>query len=133
MVTMGVALMLGEIANRDADITGGADGLDLTMGPVLGLFPIDFTGQRNAALSLAVLFLLFVLARRLGNRHSACRSRNSGQPSARGRARHFHVAADRAIYAVAAAYAGVAGALLAETTQIASLDLFDFHRSADAC
>ena len=36
-----------------------------------------------------------------------------------------------AIYALAAVYAGVAGALLAETTQIASLDLFDFHRSAD--
>ena len=26
---------------------------------------------------------------------------------------------------------GVAGALLAQTTQIVSLDLFDFHRSAD--
>ncbi len=36
-----------------------------------------------------------------------------------------------AIYTVSAAYAGVAGALLAETTQIVSLDLFDFHRSAD--
>ena len=35
------------------------------------------------------------------------------------------------IYAIGAAYAGVAGALLAQTTQIASLDLFDFHRSAD--
>ena len=35
------------------------------------------------------------------------------------------------MYAISAAYAGVAGALLAETTQIASLDLFDFHRSAD--
>ena len=35
------------------------------------------------------------------------------------------------MYALSAAYAGVAGALLAETTQIASLDLFDFHRSAD--
>ena len=36
-----------------------------------------------------------------------------------------------AIYTVAAAYAGAAGALLAQTTQIVSLDLFDFHRSAD--
>jgi branched-chain amino acid transport system permease protein len=35
------------------------------------------------------------------------------------------------IYALSGAFAGVAGALLAETTQIASLDLFDFHRSAD--
>ena len=36
-----------------------------------------------------------------------------------------------AIYTIAAAYAGVAGALIAQTTQIVSLDLFDFHRSAD--
>jgi branched-chain amino acid transport system permease protein len=32
---------------------------------------------------------------------------------------------------LAAGYAGAAGALLAQTTQIVSLDLFDFHRSAD--
>ena len=133
MVTMGVALMLGEIANRNADITGGADGLNLTMGPVLGLFPIDFTGQRNAALySLAVLFLLFVLARRLaqspfGLSLSAIREN-------RLRAGALGISTSRriiAIYAVAAAYAGAAGALLAQTTQIVSLDLFDFHRSAD--
>ena len=30
-----------------------------------------------------------------------------------------------------AAYAGAAGALLAQTTQFVSLDVFDFHRSAD--
>ena len=40
-------------------------------------------------------------------------------------------AASIAIYTVSAAYAGAAGALLAQTTQIVSLDLFDFHRSAD--
>ncbi|MDE2017444.1 MAG: branched-chain amino acid ABC transporter permease, partial [Hyphomicrobiales bacterium] len=37
-----------------------------------------------------------------------------------------------AIYGLSAAYAGAAGALLAQTTEIASLDLFAFHRSADA-
>jgi branched-chain amino acid transport system permease protein len=31
------------------------------------------------------------------------------------------------IYTVAAAYAGAAGAVLAQTTQIVSLDLFDLH------
>jgi branched-chain amino acid transport system permease protein len=36
-----------------------------------------------------------------------------------------------AMYGLAAAYAGAAGALLAQTTQIVSLDIFDFHRSAD--
>jgi branched-chain amino acid transport system permease protein len=36
-----------------------------------------------------------------------------------------------AIYTFAAFYAGVAGALLAQTTAFASLDVFSFERSAD--
>jgi branched-chain amino acid transport system permease protein len=36
-----------------------------------------------------------------------------------------------AIYTIAAAYAGIAGALLAQTTQFVSLEVFDFSRSAD--
>jgi branched-chain amino acid transport system permease protein len=36
-----------------------------------------------------------------------------------------------AIYTLAAFYAGVAGALFTQTTQIASLDVFAFERSAD--
>jgi branched-chain amino acid transport system permease protein len=133
MVTMGIALMLGELANRNSWITGGADGLSIEMSPVLGLFPIGFTGQRNAALySFIVLFLLFVVARRLaqspfGLSLSAIREN-------RLRAGALGISTSRriiAIYAVAAAYAGTAGALLAQTTQIVSLDLFDFHRSAD--
>ena len=35
------------------------------------------------------------------------------------------------VYTVAAAYAGIAGALLTQTTQFASLDTLAFHRSAD--
>ena len=35
------------------------------------------------------------------------------------------------VYTVAAAIAGAAGGLLAQTTGFASLDVFDFHRSAD--
>ena len=34
-------------------------------------------------------------------------------------------------YTVAAGVAGAAGALLSQTTRFASLDVFDFHRSAD--
>ena len=133
MVTMGVALMLGELANRNAWLTGGADGLEFEMRPVLGLFPIGFTGQRNAAIySLVVLFLLFVLARRVkqspfGLSLSAVRE-NRLRAGALGIATHRRLIG---VYALSGAFAGVAGALLAETTQIASLDLFDFHRSAD--
>jgi branched-chain amino acid transport system permease protein len=133
MVTLGVSLMLGEVANRNGWLTGGADGLNFSMAPVLGLFPIGFTGQRNAALySFGVLFILFVFARRLarspfGLALTAIREN-------RLRAGALGIAASRrviAIYTLAAAYAGAAGALLAQTTQIVSLDLFDFHRSAD--
>jgi branched-chain amino acid transport system permease protein len=133
LVTMGIALMLGEFANRNAWITGGADGLNIAMAPVLGLFPIGFTGQRNAALySFVVLFALFALARRIaqspfGLSLAAIRENPL-------RAGALGVSTGRrliAIYVIAAAYAGAAGGLLAQTTQIVSLDLFDFHRSAD--
>ena len=133
MVTMGIALMLGELANRNAAVTGGADGLNIAMSPLLGLFPIDFSGQRNAALySLAVLFLLFALARRLAQSPFGL-SLNAIREN-RLRAAALGISTARrivAIYALAAAYAGAAGGLLAQTTQIVSLDLFDFHRSAD--
>jgi len=133
MVTLGVSLMLGELANRNAWLTGGADGLNFSVDPVLGLFPIGFTGQRNAALyCLAVLFALFALARRLkqspfGLALAAIRE-NRLRAGALGIATGWRMIA---VYAVSAAYAGVAGALLAQTTGIVSLDLFDFHRSAD--
>jgi len=133
MVTLGVSLMLGELANRNGWLTGGADGLNFPAGKVLGLFPIGFTGQRNAALySLVVLFIMFVVARRLrqspfGLALAAIRE-NRLRAAALGIATGWRIVA---IYTVSAAYAGVAGALLAETTQIVSLDLFDFHRSAD--
>ena len=133
MVTLGVSLMLGELANRLSWLTGGADGLDFAIGRLFGLFPIDFTGQRNAALySYAVLFILFAVARRLAQ--SPFGLALAAVRENRLRAGALGIATSRrivAIYTVSAAYAGAAGALLAQTTQIASLDLFDFHRSAD--
>jgi branched-chain amino acid transport system permease protein len=133
MVTLGISLMLGELANRNGWLTGGADGLNFSIAPVLGLFPIGFTGQRNAALySFAVLFVLFAIARRLA--HSSFGLSLAAIRENRLRADALGVGASRriiAVYTIAAAYAGAAGALLAQTTQIVSLDLFDFHRSAD--
>jgi branched-chain amino acid transport system permease protein len=135
MVTMGVALMLGELANKNAWLTGGADGLNFSVAPLFGRFSIGSIGDgpRNAALfSLAVLFVLFIVARRLARspfglsltavRENRLRSGALGVPTSR---------RIIAVYTISAAFAGVAGALLAETTQIVSLDLFDFHRSAD--
>src|SRR5947209_5430325 len=67
MVTLGVALVLREIANQ-LDITGGADGLQgVTMEPILGHFAFDIFGRTAYIYSLVTLFILFVLARRIVN------------------------------------------------------------------
>ncbi|MBW8724812.1 MAG: branched-chain amino acid ABC transporter permease [Inquilinus limosus] len=133
MVTLGVSLLLFEIANQAAGLTGGADGLNgMAVGPILGWFEFDLYGQTAYAYSLAVLFALFLFARRLVHspfglslkaiRDNRLRAAAIGVPVARRLI---------AIYTLSAAYAAIAGALLAQTTQFVSLDVFDFHRSAD--
>ncbi|MGH6702886.1 MAG: branched-chain amino acid ABC transporter permease, partial [Bradyrhizobium sp.] len=66
MVTLGIALLLEALAERFSDITGGTDGLQgIEMQPILGLFAFDIFGKVGFFYSLAVLFLLFLLARRI--------------------------------------------------------------------
>jgi branched-chain amino acid transport system permease protein len=133
MVTLGVAMVLAELANRMAWLTGGADGLaGVVMDPLLGLFAFDIFGRTGFVYAFVVLFLLFVLARYLvgtlfgltlrGIKGNPLRAETVGTPVGR------HLVA---IYTLAAAYAGVAGALLAQTTQFVSLDVLEFHRSAE--
>jgi branched-chain amino acid transport system permease protein len=132
MVTLGVALVLREIANR-LDITGGADGLQgVVMEPVLGHFAFDIFGKTAYIYSLIVLFILFVLARRIVNSPFGLSLRSVHDNPLRASAIAIHVNGRLvAIYTVAAAYAGIAGALLTQTTQFASLSVLDFERSAD--
>ena len=133
MITLGVALILFELANSFGSLTGGADGLQgIMMKSVLGLFDFDIFGRTAYLYSLSVLFVLFLIARRVVHspfglslravRDNPLRASASGVPNARRLA---------AAYTLAAAYAGAAGALLAQTTQFVSLDVLDFHRSAD--
>ncbi len=68
MVTLGVALLLRELANRYGWLTGGADGLQgVTIRPVLGMFRFDMFGHTGYTYCVTVLFLLFLIARRLVN------------------------------------------------------------------
>jgi branched-chain amino acid transport system permease protein len=133
MVTLGVALVLRELANRNAWLTGGADGLQgVTMEPVLGMFRFDMFGRTAHAYALLVLFALFLLARRIvyspfGLSIQAIRG-NALRASAVGIAVNARLVA---VYTLAAFYAGIAGGLLTQTTAFASLDVFSFDRSAD--
>lgn len=133
MVTLGVALILLELANKLDWLTGGADGLQgVVMGPLLGSFEFDLAGRTAAYYSLAVLLLLFVLMRRLVHSPLGATLEAIRDNRLRAMAIGIPVASRLAVvYTVAAGVAGAAGALLTQTTGFASLDLFEFHRSAD--
>ena len=133
MVTLGVGLILAELANKLDWLTGGADGLQgVVMGPLLGHFEFDLYGQTSAVYSLGVLFVLFVLARHLVNSPFGATLKAIRDNRLRAMAIGIPVTQRIAVvYTVAAGMAGAAGALLAQTSGFASLDVFEFHRSAD--
>lgn len=133
MVTLGVSMILLELANKFDNVTGGIDGLQgVTIGPLLGRFAFDLAGRTAYAYSLTVLFVFFLAARRIVRspfgydvkaiRENRLRAMTIGIPVARRLA---------AVYTLGAAYAGAAGALLAQTTGFVSLDALEFHRSAE--
>ncbi len=133
MVTLGIALMLGEVANRYSNITGGADGLQgITIAPILGRFQFDIFGHTGYVYCLTVLFICFLLARRIvaspfglslrAVKGNALRAAALGVPVNRRLV---------ASYTVAAFFAGISGALLTQTTAFCSLDVLSLERSAD--
>jgi len=125
--------MLREIANRFDEITGGADGLQgIAVGALLGTFKFDITGHTGYAYSLGVLFVLFLLARRVVYSPFGLSLRAIKGNALRASAVGISVNARLVgIYTLAAAYAGAAGALLTQVTAFCSLDVFSFERSAD--
>lgn len=133
MVTLAVASVLGEIANKQAWLTGGADGLQgVTVNPIFGRFDFDIWGHTAYAYSLSVLFILFVFARYLiGSPFGfslRCIRDNPLRASAIGIPVNGRLIT---IYTIAGAYAGIAGALYTQTQQFVSLDALSFQRSAD--
>jgi branched-chain amino acid transport system permease protein len=133
MVTLGIALLLEALAERFSDITGGTDGLQgIEMQPILGLFGFDMFGKVGFFYSLSVLFVLFLLARRIVHSPFGLSLRAIRNNPLRAAA--IGIPVNRrliAVYTLAAFYAGVAGALFTQTTALASLDVFSFERSAD--
>ncbi|MBR0916154.1 branched-chain amino acid ABC transporter permease [Bradyrhizobium japonicum] len=133
MVTLGIALLLEALAERFSNITGGTDGLQgIEMQPIFGEIPFDMFGKTGFFYSLAVLFLLFLFARRVVHSPFGLSLRAIKNNPLRAAA--IGIPVNRrliAIYTLAAFYAGIAGALFTQTTAIASLDVFAFERSAD--
>ena len=133
MVTLGVASILHELANKLGWLTGGADGMTgVPMVPLFGHIEFDIFGRVAYSYSIVTLFVLFVIARAIVKSPFGMSLQLIRQNPLRAAAMGVPVNMRRtAAYTLSAAYAGVAGALLAQTTGFASLDVLDFHRSAD--
>ncbi len=128
VLTLSTAIMLQELGNFYHDITGGYDGIPgLEFKPVLGRFEYDLYGHTIYLYTLAVLFVLFLVVRRIvyspfgealaGIRENVNRMHAIGSP-VQGRL--------LTAYTISAALAGVAGALFTETNAVVTLGVFSF-------
>jgi branched-chain amino acid transport system permease protein len=122
MITLGMGLLLTELANTMSWLTGGNDGLQgVKMWPLFNTFRFDLFGKVAYAYSLVTLFLMFLVARRIinspfglslrGIRENALRMPALGAPS------RAHI---RKIYTISAVM-----------TETVSLEVLGFQRSAD--
>jgi branched-chain amino acid transport system permease protein len=133
MITLGMGLLLEQLANSASWLTGGADGLQgVKMWPIFNTFRFDLYGKTAYVYSLIVLFIVFLVARRIINSPFGLSLRgireNSVRMPALGAPSRAHL---RKIYTISAVMAGIAGALLAQTTETVSLEALGFQRSAD--
>ncbi|MGH6726406.1 MAG: branched-chain amino acid ABC transporter permease [Pseudolabrys sp.] len=133
MITLGLGLLLQEAANSASWLTNGSDGLQgVNIWPLFGHFEWDLYGYTAYCYSLAMLFVVFLGARRLinssfglalrGIRENPLRMPAIGAPS------RAHI---RTVYTISAAMAGIAGALILQTTSTVALDSLSFERSAE--
>src|ERR1700757_1897613 len=133
MVTLGIALLLEGLGERLSTLPRGPDGVQgIEMQPILGLFAFDMFGKVGFFYCLAVLFVLFLVARRIVHSPFGLSLRAIRNNPLRAAAIGIPVNKRLiAIYTLAAFYAGIAGALFTQSTALASLDVFSFERSAD--
>jgi branched-chain amino acid transport system permease protein len=131
MQTLVVAALLGEAANKASAVTGGDDGLQgMQVSPLFGHFAFGLSGRTAFFYCLAVLFLGWLAVRRIvhsafgrsltGIRENVARMHALGAPVMRRRL---------TVYTIAAALAGISGALVAQTTGFVGLDALGLERS----
>ena len=133
MITLGLGLLVQEAANAAGWLTGGFDGLQgIHTWKLFGRIEFDLYGYAAYSYALAVLFIVFVVARRIIHSPFGLALRGIRENSARmpaiGASTDAHI---RTIYTIAAVVAGLAGALLTQTTETVSLEALGFQRSAD--
>ena len=131
MLTLATAIMLQELANALEAYTGGFDGLlGVSIDPIVGVFENDLWRHNYYWYALAVLFVMFLIARRLvyspfgqglvGIRENERRMHAIGTPV------HRRLVM---VYSVSAAMAGVAGGVFAQMHAFVTLEVLSFQLS----
>jgi branched-chain amino acid transport system permease protein len=133
MLTLAIASVCLEIANKATSITGGADGLSgVVIGPIVGAFKFDLYGKTAYVWCLVILFGIWWLVRRIiyspfgaalrGIRENRVRMHAIGAPVYRRLV---------VVYTLSATIAGLAGALLTQTSQFVGLNVLGFEPSGE--
>jgi len=133
MLTLAIAALCLEIANKATLLTGGADGLSgVVIAPILGQFKFDLYGKTAYLWCLTMVFGGWWLIRRLiyspfgvaltGIRENSTRMHAIGAPV------YWRLVV---VYTISAAIAGVAGALLTQTNQFVGLNVLGFEPSGE--
>ena len=132
MLTIASAQLLLELANWARSVTGGDDGLTgFAVAPLFGVFGFDFEGKVGYLYSLCVLVLVFFALRKLVASPFGLTTRairlDAGRVEALGGRVFLHLLM---VYAIGGFVAGLAGAIMTQTTKVASLSMLDFNLSA---
>lgn len=133
MITIGLCVLLGETANRLAGITGGTDGLQgIDLAPLFGVFDFDLWGKTSYVYSLVIVLLAFLVVRRILRSPFGLALRGIHGSSKRMQAIGSPVQSRlRMAYCFSAAIAGLAGALMAQSTQFVGIESLSINRSAE--
>ena len=133
MLTVAIASILQSLANKWSVVTGGDDGLSgFIMKPIFGHFTFDLAGKTAAYYAIIVLALCYYAMHRLiqspfglaikGIHENRALMSSLGTPIFK---RLLMV------YTIAGVFAGLAGALSAQTNAIVALDALGFSLSAE--
>lgn len=133
MLTMAFAIMLHELANEFAELTGGFDGINFAPGPILGVFDFDpLWYSSNYFYALIFLFLGFLFIRAIiyspfgralvGIRENTRRMHAVGSP-----VQWRMITA----YTIAAGIAGLAGAIFVQVQGNVTLGVLSFELSGE--
>ncbi len=131
MLTLAISSIIFEFANKARALTGGDDGLQgMKIDPLFGVFEFNLFGHTAYLYTLVVLFAWFLIAWRIvhspfgrsldGIRQSPRRMRAIGTPV------WWRLLA---IYSIAAAMSGSAGALSAHSTRFVGLEVLSLLTS----